>query len=227
MKNNRRQKNASLSFTLVELLVMSSVFAVLLSLLQPALIRILEKARQMSCANNLANVAKAFQVYSDDYNGFAPDKFYKTTFGWLGTAGSYGAYKNIGADKRGLNVYLGGAPYQARDPVPAAHCPSDDIAYDKYGSTYGVNNHTGYHSLSYSNGNGIPLSLVAHPQKMLLMGANAGFNFIWTENMTPFLGYHRDLSTWNFSFVDGHVDDLFISKAGLKKDSNYTIYYDQ
>lgn len=59
-------------FTLVELLVVIAIILILLSLIQPALRRAIDQAKQAVCLNNLRNLGTVLMLYSDDNNGEFP-----------------------------------------------------------------------------------------------------------------------------------------------------------
>jgi len=81
------------AFTLIELLVVIAIIALLMSILMPALARVKEQARTVSCRANLKQWNLFFSMYTEDYLGkFQAGVGSGHTYHWMNALRTY--YKN-------------------------------------------------------------------------------------------------------------------------------------
>ncbi len=71
-----------MGFTLIELLVVIAIIALLMAILMPALQRVKEQARTISCKSNLRQYGIAERMYLDDFEGNFPNPWF-----WLYSGG--------------------------------------------------------------------------------------------------------------------------------------------
>ena len=137
MKKNR-------IFTLVELLVVIAIIAILASMLLPALNKAREKARAITCVNNLKTLGMTFNFYADDMDGYCPAWYNMGTIAageniiWYVVIKNY-LEKAAGTKTTWAGWFVPDTKYPANKTLAGAlSCPSANVP-KIWGMDYGEN----------------------------------------------------------------------------------------
>ena len=184
-------------FTLIELLVVIAIIAILAAVLFPVFAKAKESARQTQCLNNMAQLARAFISYTNDYDNWLPYSApwdHPSPVNWVRTEGWY--WWQGKTEEQMNEVITGGSIYPYVRDTKVYRCPSDKMAPIKH--------------LSYSmNANlyGMCIDTVRKTSEQVLLMNELSGTLMNTPIPPPLPGQpHAGLNDGHFCFMNN--DDM-------------------
>ena len=207
---------------MVELLVVISIIILLAALIVPVVKRAQNSSMKAASVSNLRQIGVAMMSYTAEHGRFPPPRSvptpgsFVTVFGWVGKKPLRPAARDLTADKRPLNAYLGN--FTADSEVKVAHAPADRVcdknqkggsAYDWFGSSYSFNFSNDHEDLTPDNSDmrkteSISPARIIYPARFIVAMEYGAWDSLG-GNPTDNARWYSKKNEFNMLFADGHV----------------------
>ena len=206
------------NFTLIELLVVIAIIAILASLLLPALNSAKEKARAISCINNLKQIGTAMQLYCDANNEFTPETMYQKNPASIAQTWAVALLPHMSQSGLEEKLFASASSFLMPDwSLPKMfYCPNTNYVVCTRGKD--LSTHIGYSIGTYNAG--VKRTLLNHPTQRLLIGdSTAGGK---TENINGHFTMRGGNSIVSYS---GLIEESSAGIPGLKHSRKTNILF--
>ena len=218
---------------MVELLVVISIIILLAALIVPVVKRAQNSSMKAASVSNLRQIGVAMMSYTAEHGRFPPPRSvptpgsFVTVFGWVGKKPLRPAARDLTADKRPLNAYLGN--FTADSEVKVARAPADRVcdanekggsAYDWFGSSYSFNFSRVRESLvpkgsDLGTTESISPARIIHPARLIVAMEYGAWDSLG-GNPTDNARWYSKTNDFNLLFADGHVGFHRVEKGVIQ-----------
>ena len=206
MKRNRKQQIIRQKFTLIELLVVIAIIAVLAAMLMPALGKVKDTGRAISCTNNLKQIGLAFKLYFEDNNDMwyqAHIPYNNTTYTWMRITSPYLGFDFQDYRSKGRKVTPYFCPADANPKMNSYTLNSTNKALEK----------SLWAGLDFS-----PVSKAKYPSKLCHVIDGKGNRNNATDNV--------GLYTYSYLYAQGATGDVLARQASRHSKAANVLYAD-